>query len=57
MLMSSSPEEEAVQRYTVFRVELPRICEKLGLVESELSFIDYSWLVSLWQQQTEKEFE
>jgi hypothetical protein len=55
ILMSPPSEEDILHRYTVFRMELPKICEKLGLVASELSFIDYSWLVSLWQQQIERE--
>jgi hypothetical protein len=37
-----------VERYHLFRAELPQTCERLRLDEAALSFFDYATLVSEW---------
>ena len=37
-------------RYEIFRNELPKMCDKLQMSESELTFADYAWLISEWQK-------
>jgi hypothetical protein len=36
------------RRYQAFRDELRAMCRELGLSESELTFVDYQWLISDW---------
>lgn len=36
------------QRYERFRSRLPTLCDDLELAEDELTFRDYTWLVSMW---------
>jgi hypothetical protein len=37
-------------RYEIFRSELPKMCDKLQMSESDLTFADYAWLISEWQK-------
>lgn len=39
---------EIWSRYTAFRDDLPRICAKMRIRESELTFMDYQWAVKIW---------
>lgn len=46
---TSMPGGEAISnRYDVFRKELPSLCHKLRLSPKELTFIDYTWVVTEW---------
>jgi hypothetical protein len=43
------PGGEAIgARYDVFRRELPSLCRNLRLQTDELTFVDYTWLVTGW---------
>jgi len=47
------PGGEAIwSRYQAFRAKLPKLCAEpsLQLSEHELTFIDYTWLISKWQK-------
>jgi hypothetical protein len=53
---SNIPGGEAIGiRYEAFRAKLPVMCQKAGLAEAALTFIDYAWLVSEWQKEKEDE--
>lgn len=55
MPFSNMPGGEAIAtRYESFRGKLPAMCRKVRLEESALTFIDYVWLVSEWQKETEE---
>ncbi|MFY9824697.1 MAG: hypothetical protein WAM82_25190 [Thermoanaerobaculia bacterium] len=43
--------EVIASRYEEFRRELPALCSRANLSEGELTFIDYSWLMSEWQRE------
>ncbi|HEX9941311.1 MAG TPA: hypothetical protein VGG03_04790 [Thermoanaerobaculia bacterium] len=43
--------EALVSRYEAFRKKLPAMCKKLSLSERELTFIDYTWLISEWHKE------
>ncbi|MEA2605004.1 MAG: hypothetical protein QOF89_5996 [Acidobacteriota bacterium] len=43
--------EAICSRYNVFRKELPSLCQDLRLSPQELTFIDYTWLVTGWLRQ------
>jgi len=43
--------ELIANRYEVFRSEMPSACGPLGLSIGQLTFIDYTWLVSAWLKQ------
>jgi hypothetical protein len=48
------PGGEAIgERYGLFRGDLPGMCEELRLVERQLTFVDYTWLISRWQKAKE----
>ena len=48
---ASMPGGEAIgNRYGVFRAELPKMCKSLDILEDELTFSDYAWLISEWQR-------
>ncbi|MFL6232459.1 MAG: hypothetical protein ACJ76N_04940 [Thermoanaerobaculia bacterium] len=55
-LRSSTPRttlpggDKVAYRYEVFRAELPTMCEEAQMLESELTFSDYAWLISEWQK-------
>jgi hypothetical protein len=54
MPSSNMPGGEAIGvRYDAFRAKLPEMCKKLRLEQRALTFIDYDWLVSEWQKETE----
>lgn len=45
------PGGEAIgERYDAFRADLPGMCRDIRLVESQLTFLDYTWLISQWQK-------
>lgn len=45
----SIPGGEAIwKRYQAFRADLPSSCRRLKLSRAKLTFVDYTWLVSLW---------
>jgi hypothetical protein len=49
--MTTLPGGKAItNRYEIFRNELPKMCDKLQMSESELTFADYAWLISEWQK-------
>jgi hypothetical protein len=58
-LRHSTPEvsmpggEAMADRYQVFRTELPDLCQVNRLVESQLTSLDYAWLISSWQKADE----
>ena len=35
-------------RYEAFRTEIPSLCQDLSLLADQLTFLDYTWLVSIW---------
>jgi hypothetical protein len=45
--------EAIVSRYEAFRAKLPVMCKRLSLSEHELTFVDYTWLVSEWHKEDE----
>jgi len=48
---TSMPGGEAIaDRYEVFRADLSAMCRTLRLAESQLTFVDYAWLISQWQK-------
>ena len=50
----SMPGGEAMaDRYQLFRAELPNLCQESKLVESQLTSLDYAWLISSWQRAEE----
>lgn len=52
---TNTPGGEAIwERYEAFRADLPVLCRELSLVESHLTFIDYTWLISQWQKAEER---
>jgi len=45
----SIPGGEAIwERYQAFSADLPSNCRRLKLARAKLTFVDYTWLVSLW---------
>jgi hypothetical protein len=45
----SIPGGEAIwERYQAFSADLPSNCGRLHLARENLTFVDYTWLVSLW---------
>jgi len=52
---TTMPGGEAIgERYNAFRADLPGMCRDIGLVESQLTYLDYTWLISQWQKVEER---